>query len=128
MAIVDSRIAPSLFLALQNCQSPHSMVVRKRMRLPFISRRAYDLLLEQLERTQTERDSYRDRGDRIYDETIMRFGMEPATPRVREEVRAETIAHEATLVMDDPFGGMLEDEIVATVDAAVAASETQKPS
>lgn len=101
------------------------------MRWPWVSRRAYDALLLQLELTQSERNSYRDRGDRIYDETIMRFGMEPATPRVREEIRNEVQEHEATLVMDTPFGdniGMLDEDTIETIDAAVNASETQKPS
>lgn len=129
MAYEDCYAVSNLFLALQNCQSCNSMVVRMTLRWPWVSRRAYDALLLQLELTQSERNSYRDRGDRIYDETIMRFGMEPATPRVRDEIRNEVQEHEATLVMDSPFGDtMLDEEMVETIDAAVTASETQKPS
>lgn len=96
--------------------------------LPFVSRRAYDILVAQLERLQVERDSYRDRGDRIYDETIMRFGYEAATPRVRQEVRAEAEEYDAALALEDPTDGMLDESIEETIDAAVTASETQRPS
>lgn len=105
------------------------------MKFPWVSRRAYDVLLEALERVQSERDAYRDRGDRLYDEVIARFGYEPATPLVREQVKqdfaeANKAAEEyaAALVIDSPVDGMLDESIEETVNEAVAAQETQRPS
>lgn len=87
----------------------------------WVSRRAFDLVVEELQRVQSERDSYRDRGDRIYDETILRFGYEPATPRVRQEMKAEAAEQAEAFALDDPFSGQLDEEIEAVADEVVAA-------
>ncbi len=90
---------------------------------PWVSKRAYALVVEQLERVTAERDEYRHRGDRLYDETILRFGYEAAAPRVRQEMAADSAQaaedFSSAIVMDDPMGGMLDDEVEAAVDAAV---------
>lgn len=99
--------------------------VKREWKWWWVSRRAYDLVNEQLARVQAERDSYRDRGDRLYDETILRFGYEAATPRVRQEIAAETVAAVEALAFDDPFGGLLDDEVERAVDEVV---KTQQPS
>lgn len=90
-------------------------------RWPWVSRRAYDLVAAQLELVQTERNEYRDRGDRIYDETILRFGYEPATPRVRQEnaVAAEKYQADVAQRFEDPLSIDI-DEIESAVDAVIA--------
>lgn len=102
------------------------------MRLPWVSRAHFETLLAQLERVQKERDEYRDRGDRIYDELIARFGYEPAAPRVRTELKEAAEAQVAAMTeitFEDPHGdgeGFLDNEIEATIDAAVQSQAQTK--
>lgn len=95
--------------------------------LPWVSRRAYDLVVAQLERVMIERDEYRARGDRLYDETIIRFGYEPAAPRVRAENAAAVEEYERASVIEDPLGGGLDEEIEAAVDEVVAEQQKSSP-
>ena len=94
------------------------------MKLPWVSRRAFELVIENLERITVERDAYRDRGDRLYDETILRFGYEAATPKVRQEMAQAAVEYEAAIHIDDPFGdtGGLDADLEAAVDLAVKTS------
>jgi hypothetical protein len=99
-------------------------IVRVNWSWPLVSKRAYTLLEEQLARVQAERDEYRTRGDRLYDETIIRFGYEPAAPQVRAENKAAVEEYQREQHIDDPFGGGLDEEIEAIADEIVSRNET----
>ena len=85
------------------------------MQLPFVSRRAYELLEAQLGRAIAERDSQQDRADRLADQLVNRFGFEPVSAPVRAEIKeAEKVLkdYEAQFQFDDASSGMISEEVL----------------
>lgn len=89
--------------------------------LPWVSRRAYELQGEQLERALKERDSQQDRADRLADQLVNRFGFEPVSAPVRAEMKEaakELEAYEASFEFDDVGAGMIAQEFLVDADPA----------
>jgi len=97
------------------------------MKLPWVSRRAYELLEGQLDRVIAERDAYREQADRAKDELISRLGCEPVSAPVRSEMkeaRQEVEKYIEQFECDDS-GGMIDPDIMRVVDDVV--NSAKKP-
>ena len=91
-------------------------------RLPWVSRRAYELLESTLERALRERNEYRESAYRAMDQMASRFGFEPVSAPVREEVaaaKAEVEAHVSQL-NEDPGAGMLDESLIDQMERDLA--------
>lgn len=81
----------------------------------FVTRSQYDLLYEQFERALKERDEYREEATRARDALSARFGYEPVSAPVRNEVAAqakEVEAYLASHTFEDPGSGMIDESLV----------------
>lgn len=95
-------------------------------RLPFVSRRAYDLILEQFERVLLERNQQQERADRAMDQLATRYGYEPVSAPVRQEVAAARASVDAHLAQtEDPGMGMIDEEYIDSVQAALAPTSSE---
>lgn len=90
------------------------------MRLPWVSRRAYELLERVYETTIKERDEQQSRADRLADQLVDRFGFQPVSAPVRKELKEATEEFLKTLTteqFEDPEYGLIAEEFLADPDA-----------
>ena len=92
------------------------------MRFPWVSRRAYDLILEQFERVLKERNEQQERADRAMDQMASRFGFEPVTPVVRTEFVETQKKQQSELEQylsqtnEGSDGGMIDESYVDEIE------------
>jgi hypothetical protein len=89
------------------------------MKLPWVSRRAFELLESSLERIQKERDEYREEAGRAKDALIDRMGFSPISAPVRQEVQQITEEFkklEESLQLEDTGYGMISEEVLELAD------------
>lgn len=91
------------------------------MQWPWVSRRAFELTVEQLERVIKERDVAYEARDRALDQVIFRLGYEPVSAPVRAEAKEAREKQEEFMQQqfDDPGAGMLDESLVDEVAAAL---------
>lgn len=92
------------------------------MRLPLVSRRAYELLETSHDRILRERNEYRESYVRAMDQMVSRFGFEPVSAPVRQEQTAAREAVEAHVsqLNEDPGAGMLDESVIDQMEADLA--------
>lgn len=81
----------------------------------FVTKAQYDLLYEQFERALKERDEYREEATRARDALSARFGYDPVSAPVRNEIATAAKEVEAYLTshtFEDPGSGMIDESLV----------------
>lgn len=81
----------------------------------FVTKAQYDLLYEQFERALKERDEYREEATRARDALTSRFGYDPVSAPVRNELATaakEVEAYLSSHTFEDPGSGMIDESLV----------------